>query len=357
LADYEKIFDAANQKELIRAVDIQLLTSAASISWDTYKGRQAKIVMAGNYALLAPANLRKGDKLILYVVQNATGGYALSFASAYVFPGGAPTVRQAPGAITVLEFWFDGTSVINTVDGVGNQVAIPGLSVVANPGTTTAVPTYTTVATDSVVMERSGAITSAKILPHKNVQYILNTLTDSANITWDVSLGMVAAVTLQGNRTLANPTNLQPGMRLSIEIVQDATGGRTLSFGTLYVFPAGTPTIGTAALQKTVIEFFYDGSQLVCTQGASSNSGVFALETFTLAAGDITAGYVTLTGAPVDVNQLFVANQTMEIELVPNSGFTYSSITQRLTWVASEWGATSTTPFTAGDVLSVRYLV
>jgi hypothetical protein len=55
-------------------------------------------------------------------------------------------------------------------------------------------------------------------------------------------------VTLGGNRTLANPTNIVAGQTGSIFVVQDATGGRTLSFGAYFKFPAATaPTLSTGA--------------------------------------------------------------------------------------------------------------
>ena len=55
------------------------------------------------------------------------------------------------------------------------------------------------------------------------------TLTDAANISYDMDDGNNATVTLGGNRTLANPTNVTVGQSGSFS-VQDGTGSRTLSF-------------------------------------------------------------------------------------------------------------------------------
>ncbi len=65
-------------------------------------------------------------------------------------------------------------------------------------------------------------------------------LTDGVTINWNVSQGPVAQVTLGGNRTLANPTSATAGQRITIEVIQDATGNRTLSFGAAFVFPSGS---------------------------------------------------------------------------------------------------------------------
>jgi hypothetical protein len=73
-------------------------------------------------------------------------------------------------------------------------------------------------------------------------------LTDGATITPDFSLSNLYSVTLGGNRTLANPTNLVAGQSGSIFITQDGTGSRTLAYGSFWDFIGGTaPTLTTAA--------------------------------------------------------------------------------------------------------------
>ena len=76
----------------------------------------------------------------------------------------------------------------------------------------------------------------------------ITTLTDGATITPDFNDSNNFTVTLGGNRTLANPSNLVAGQSGSIFIVQDATGSRTLSWGTYWDFASGAaPTLTTAA--------------------------------------------------------------------------------------------------------------
>lgn len=76
----------------------------------------------------------------------------------------------------------------------------------------------------------------------------ITTLTDGATITPDLSASCNFTVTLGGNRTLANPTGLVAGQSGSIFIVQDATGSRTLAYGSYWDFAAGTaPTLTTTA--------------------------------------------------------------------------------------------------------------
>lgn len=73
-------------------------------------------------------------------------------------------------------------------------------------------------------------------------------LTDGASIAVSFNDGQNFAVQLAGNRTLESPTNCVAGQVGSIFIIQDGTGGRTLSYGSNWKFAAGTaPTLSTAA--------------------------------------------------------------------------------------------------------------
>jgi hypothetical protein len=84
----------------------------------------------------------------------------------------------------------------------------------------------------------------------------ISTLTDGATITPDFALANNYSVTLGGNRTLANPTNLTAGQSGSIFISQDGTGSRTLAYGSQYDFAGGTaPTLSTAASAVDRIDY------------------------------------------------------------------------------------------------------
>ena len=82
------------------------------------------------------------------------------------------------------------------------------------------------------------------------------TLTDGANISVDLGANQNFTVTLAGNRTLDNPTNIVVGQTGSIFIIQDGTGSRTLSFGSYYDFAGGTaPTLTTTASAVDRIDY------------------------------------------------------------------------------------------------------
>jgi hypothetical protein len=81
-------------------------------------------------------------------------------------------------------------------------------------------------------------------------------LTDGASIATDLALSNNFSVTLAGNRTLANPTNVVAGQSGSIFITQDGTGSRTLAYGGYFKFVGGTaPVLSTAAASVDRIDY------------------------------------------------------------------------------------------------------
>lgn len=83
------------------------------------------------------------------------------------------------------------------------------------------------------------------------------TLTDAATIAVDFSTFINGVVTLAGNRAMGNPTNEKVGQSGVIRIVQDATGSRTLTYGTDWEFAGGVaPVLSTAAGANDLL-FYY----------------------------------------------------------------------------------------------------
>lgn len=74
-------------------------------------------------------------------------------------------------------------------------------------------------------------------------------LTSSSNSTaWDMDSGINFTLALGENTTIANPSNEKVGQSGFLRITQDATGSRTVAWGTHYFFAGGTaPTASTAA--------------------------------------------------------------------------------------------------------------
>ena len=89
----------------------------------------------------------------------------------------------------------------------------------------------------------------------------ISALTDGATITPDFALANNYSVTLGGNRTLANPTNLTAGQSGAIWITQDGTGSRTLAYGSYWDFTGGTaPTLTTTASARDCLVYAVQSS-------------------------------------------------------------------------------------------------
>ena len=94
----------------------------------------------------------------------------------------------------------------------------------------------------------------------------ITTLTDAATITPNLDSSDMFTVTLGGNRTLANPSNIDVGQTGSIFIVQDGTGSRTLAWGSYWDFAGGTaPTLSTAAGAVDRVDFIVRTSTSIHT--------------------------------------------------------------------------------------------
>jgi hypothetical protein len=81
----------------------------------------------------------------------------------------------------------------------------------------------------------------------------------TGSFTLDYRTAHVQKITLTGNATLTNITAWSPSGvdgRIEVHVMQDATGGRTLSFGSSFDFgDNGAPTITTTANRGDVLVF------------------------------------------------------------------------------------------------------
>ena len=99
-------------------------------------------------------------------------------------------------------------------------------------------------------------ITSAKL------NYSETTLTDGSTISWNASTEDVAKVTLGGNRTIGAASSATTGQFISLLVIQDGTGSRTLTWNSAYEFASDTaPSLTTTANLGDLFVFRYNGSK------------------------------------------------------------------------------------------------
>lgn len=98
-----------------RIVQQASLSDAATVNWNLAGQQSASITLAGNRALANPINMQAGEVYRLRVRQDATGGRTLAFGAAYKVPAEiAYALASAANAVTLLEFYCDGASLLLT---------------------------------------------------------------------------------------------------------------------------------------------------------------------------------------------------------------------------------------------------
>jgi hypothetical protein len=88
----------------------------------------------------------------------------------------------------------------------------------------------------------------------------------SGTITLDMATANNFSMTLNANstNTLANPSNQTAGQSGTVVITQDATGSRTLAYGSNWKFPAGTaPTLTTTANAVDVLAYYVESASRI----------------------------------------------------------------------------------------------
>jgi hypothetical protein len=117
----------------------------------------------------------------------------------------------------------------------------------------------------------SGSAEVAITARREDLQPQILTLTDGATVNWNLASSTIAKLTIAGNRTIAAPTGLRAASDIILEVNQDATGSRLLTWNAVFKWPGGVaPTLSTAANAKDVFSFYCDGTNFYGT-------GMFAL--------------------------------------------------------------------------------
>ena len=181
------------------------------------------------------ANTTASDAVVLRVAGQTHGVTVPSGGVGYFFTNGT-SVNTLNAA---------GFSALTTTQGDARYVAITGTQTITGAKTFTSTVTITGAAAFTSAVNVSGPV---------NVNTV--TLTDAASIVPSFDAGNTFVVTLGGNRTLAAPTSANIGQSGSIRVIQDATGGRTLSYNSAYQFVSGSaPVMDTSAGAQSILVF------------------------------------------------------------------------------------------------------
>ena len=88
------------------------------------------------------------------------------------------------------------------------------------------------------------------------------TLADGV-ISWNLEDNQCAKVVMSQNCTFGTPNYRKAGATYALTLVQDATGGRTVTWDTEFKWEGGTaPTLASGANETTILCFYCDGTNL-----------------------------------------------------------------------------------------------
>jgi hypothetical protein len=200
--------------------------AGANPSWTSVTGAPAGATFAAQY------NAGAG----------AFGGLALTTNQLLIGQtGGAPVAITQSGLFDTVFSSTQGSVLYRAAGGTGWQALGPGTAGQAlTTGGAGANPSWASVPSLSV----SNSWTAGQAVTP-------SALTDGATITPNFATSNNFTVTIAGNRTIANPSNVKAGECGFIAVTQDATGSRTLAWGANWKFNGGVPPVLTTTGGKT----------------------------------------------------------------------------------------------------------
>ena len=204
--------------------------------------------LSGNTGVYLPSGITKN-----YMVKNNTSG---AFTATVLINGGTGHAVPQGGTAIVLT---DGVTVSPAVDSTGLGY---GTAATLDFGTgdanlipvSSADDRYANVSSDETITGNytfsSSTTFTAQVIGTGAQAFSspVSVAVASSAVSLDFSTGNNFTTILNGNVSIANPSNLQPGQSGIIYVVQDGTGSRTMSFNSDWKFTGGTaPTLSTAA--------------------------------------------------------------------------------------------------------------
>lgn len=210
---------------------------------------------SGDDQITILSNYRKGTETLRFSDSNA--------ATFLEVKRGGVTIKLDPAAGLLL-----GAYTLPLTDGVSGQVPTTNGSGVVSWSTPTVAVEGPASSTDNAITRFDGttgkkvqaslaSVSDTGALKYVGHSYSTpHALTDGATVYIDSRDGDIYTLTLGGNRAIDNISNHPAGMTWQLFITQDATGGRTVEWGTGYKWPGGqAPVLSTAAGAVDVFSF------------------------------------------------------------------------------------------------------
>lgn len=93
-----------------------LAIAASAVDWDTALGAMGILTLTEDVAVNAPTNLRAGESYSMKLIQDGTGGWAVTWNAVFKWPNGvAPTLSTDANSVDIASFISDGTNLYGVI--------------------------------------------------------------------------------------------------------------------------------------------------------------------------------------------------------------------------------------------------
>ncbi len=246
----------------------------------------------------------------------------------------------------------------NAGKALGNMILANRFEAVANSGSRRAIEVWGSSYSGDTIHEQF--YTDDLLYPRVSVQNQTNSLTKiepvGARELLDRSYGSpfqapdqywpaAFKIFLDQNYTIPNPATTYPHQTMLARFTQDATGGRTVTWGTAYQTDGWTPNPAPGAV--SVIEFQYDGTNWLVVRAYPDDPRDIRLVQSAAYVGANATTAQKLFGASANGAATLLANTTYEFEAIIHMARTAGTVSHTL---ALLFGGTAT-------LVSIGYLV
>ena len=241
--------------------------SNVTFSLGTQVGSPAQLLVSHDGVIQKPGtdySLATGGTQITFSTAPASGAsiFIVEISGAV----GGPLESDLNGAELILDADADTSITADTDDQIDIKIAnTDHIKIATSSGDTVIQPM--TDAKDIIIKQYDGtelvnfndgaysSFTSAALNPEA-------TLSDGATPAWNALTEPVAKITIAGNRTIGAASGGVAGQFISLLIIQDGTGSRTMTWNAAYEFKDDTaPTLTTTASKGDLFVFRYNGSK------------------------------------------------------------------------------------------------
>ena len=241
--------------------------SNVTFSLGTQVGSPAQLLVSHDGVIQKPGtdySLATGGTQITFSTAPASGAsiFIVEISGAV----GGPLESDLNGAELILDADADTSITADTDDQIDIKIAnTDHIKIATSSGDTVIQPM--TDAKDIIIKQYDGtelvnfndgaysSFTSAALNPEA-------TLSDGATPAWNALTEPVAKITIAGNRTIGAASGGVAGQFISLLIIQDGTGSRTMTWNAAYEFKDDTaPTLTTTAAKGDLFVFRYNGSK------------------------------------------------------------------------------------------------